>query len=208
MSLADSKNAIGAVTRLVKKHLVNRTGEQVTVGKPEDAAGNTSSAQTNLFLYEIEFDGSMKNLALNPGDRSAIWLVLKYALTCFDSTGKSDTPESHDLLGKEGDDATLAFYANGENAWFWQTMIPEGIDTVELDFPFLSGFPLAGGHIRLIVFAACLKAAHLEMKRKLTMPIVIHAIKREYDKLDRAIPTGQLGPYQEIFSSLLNQDQN
>ena len=39
-------------------------------------------------------------------------------------------------------------------------MIPQGVDAGALDFDFLAQrFPLAGGHIRAIVFHACLQSA-------------------------------------------------
>jgi hypothetical protein len=83
-----------------------------------------------------------------------------------------------------------------ERLRIWQSVIPEGVDASSLDFPFLAQrFPLAGGHIRSIVFHACLQSASESKARVLTMPAVVRAIRREYDKLDRAMSLEQFGTY-------------
>ena len=41
MALADSKEAIGAVTQMLQSKLAAQTGVNVTVGRPESAAGST-----------------------------------------------------------------------------------------------------------------------------------------------------------------------
>ena len=47
-----------------------------------------------------------------------------------------------------------------ERRRIWQAVIPPGVDASALDFEFLAQrFPLAGGHIRAIVFHACLQSA-------------------------------------------------
>lgn len=99
MSLADSGTAIGAVTRLLQDHLLRR-GFVVSIGKPEDAALNDSSAKLNLFLYETAFDPQLRNLSLRDGEPPPLWLVLKFVLTAFDATESSDTALAHDLLGR------------------------------------------------------------------------------------------------------------
>ena len=84
----------------------------------------------------------------------------------------------------------------GERLRIWQTVMPPDVDAGELDLPFLAQrFPLAGGHIRAIVFHACLQSAHEGTRRVLTMPAVIRAVRREYDKLDRPISLDQFGAY-------------
>ena len=62
MALADSGRAIGAVTRLLREHLVRR-GFAVSIGKPEDAADTNTTAKLNLFLYETTFDASLRNVS-------------------------------------------------------------------------------------------------------------------------------------------------
>lgn len=100
MALADSGMAIGAVTRLAQDHLLRRSFN-VTVGKPEDAVGNEpNNEKLNLFLYEIMFDASMRNLPPRAGEPTPLWMVLKYLLTAFDSTANSDTIAAHNLLGR------------------------------------------------------------------------------------------------------------
>jgi hypothetical protein len=58
MALADSGRAIGAVTRLLRDHLIRR-GFEVSVGKPETATDLNTNAKLNLFLYETAFDPTL-----------------------------------------------------------------------------------------------------------------------------------------------------
>lgn len=97
MAIAESRNAIGSVSRLIADHLNRRTGVNVTIGRPEDAAGGVSGL--NIFLYEIAVDASMRNIPLRPDEAAPLWLVSKYLLTAFDDGGESETAEAHDLLG-------------------------------------------------------------------------------------------------------------
>lgn len=99
MALADSGTAIGAVTRLLQDHLLRR-GFEVSIGKPEDAAENDTTAKLNLFLYETAFDPHLRNLSLRDGEPPPLWLVLKFLLTAFDAAERSDTALAHDLLGR------------------------------------------------------------------------------------------------------------
>ena len=100
MSLADSNQAIGAVTRWVKNRLTLwAPGTNVTVALPEKAATTGLNPKLNLFLYETSFDASLRNVPLDDGQPPPLWLVLRYLLTAFDASGNSDTPEAHDLLG-------------------------------------------------------------------------------------------------------------
>lgn len=83
-----------------------------------------------------------------------------------------------------------------ERLRIWRRVIPEGVDAGALDLDFLAQrFTLAGGHIRAIVFHACLQSAGTDGPRRLEMPAVIHAVKRELDKLGRATSLDQFGPY-------------
>lgn len=99
MALADSGRAIGAVTRLLREHLIRR-GFEVTIGKPETAAGTDTNSKLNLFLYEASFDPQLRNLSLMDGAVPPLWLVLKYLLTAFDAGETSDTAAAHELLGR------------------------------------------------------------------------------------------------------------
>lgn len=83
-----------------------------------------------------------------------------------------------------------------ERLRIWEGVIPPGVDTSALDLPFLAQrFALAGGHIRGIVFQACLQSASEGAPHALDMPAVIRAVQREYDKLERAHSLDQFGPY-------------
>ena len=66
MARADTQRAIGAVTRLLRDHLIRR-GHAVSVGKPEQAAQTDAAAKLNLFLYETIFDASLRNVGLDDG---------------------------------------------------------------------------------------------------------------------------------------------
>jgi ATPase family protein associated with various cellular activities (AAA) len=89
-----------------------------------------------------------------------------------------------------------------ERARIWKSVIPAGVDTTDIDFDFLAQrFALAGGHIRGIVFQACLQSASPGAPLRLTMPAIVRAVQREYDKLDRANSLEQFGPYAALVTS-------
>jgi hypothetical protein len=89
-----------------------------------------------------------------------------------------------------------------ERQRIWRSVIPAGLDASDLDFEFLAQrFPLAGGHIRGIVFQACLQSAAPDAPLRLTMPAIVRAVQREYDKLDRANSLEQFGPYAALVTS-------
>jgi hypothetical protein len=101
MSLAQSNQAIGAVSRWVSNRLTAWvTGANITVGRPEQAATTGTNPKLNLFLYETNFDASLRNVPLDEGQQPPLWFVLKYLLTAFDASGNSDTPDAHELLGR------------------------------------------------------------------------------------------------------------
>jgi vesicle-fusing ATPase len=84
----------------------------------------------------------------------------------------------------------------------WRSVIPPGVDSSALDFRFLAQqFPLAGGHIRAIVFQACLQTAAEGAPRRLEMPAVIRAVDREHGKLDRVGSLDQFGPYAPLVAA-------
>jgi hypothetical protein len=100
MALADTAKAIGAVTDAISQRLNTRTGLTITVGRPEPGAV-AAAERLNLFLYEVQFDASLKNVSLDEGQRPPLWLVLKYLLTAFDDDGKtSDTIPAYENLGE------------------------------------------------------------------------------------------------------------
>lgn len=96
MALADTGMAISAVTDAVRDRLFSRSGIDVTVGRPELDQGNN---RLNLFLYEIVFDASMKNVSLDEGQPPPLWLVLKYMLTAYDNDRESNSLKAHEFLG-------------------------------------------------------------------------------------------------------------
>jgi hypothetical protein len=88
-----------------------------------------------------------------------------------------------------------------ERLRIWRGAIPLEVDASSLDFAFLADrFPLAGGHIRSVVFHACLQSAGApngksngSTPRRLEMPTVVLAVRREMEKLGRAISLDQFG---------------
>ncbi|OWQ45446.1 hypothetical protein CDL60_19550 [Roseateles noduli] len=102
MSLVDSRDAIGAVSDLLKTALATASGiSAITVGRPEEAAKAAQSGQgsLNLFLYRVAVDGDLRNRALDAGQSPPVWLVLHYLLTAFDGPD-SDSIAAHRLLGR------------------------------------------------------------------------------------------------------------
>jgi hypothetical protein len=96
-----------------------------------------------------------------------------------------------------------------ERRRIWRQMIPERVDASDLDFEFLARqFQLTGGHIRSIVFNACLQCADgstlgpRPARGRLTMRAVVVASKREFDKMNRTLSLEQYGPYASIVEGL------
>lgn len=96
MALVDTGRAIGAVARLLKVRL---TGvPNVLIGRPELASA--SGPTINLYLYESQFDPTLKNYSLDEGQPPPLWLVLKFLMTAFDTTGESDSEVALEFLGQ------------------------------------------------------------------------------------------------------------
>lgn len=96
-----------------------------------------------------------------------------------------------------------------ERKRIWQQVMPEKVDTSQIDFDFLARqFPLAGGHIRSIVFNACLQTAEgssfaiSNYSPQLTMERILMAVKREYDKLNRSVSLEQFGNYGKFIEGI------
>lgn len=94
----------------------------------------------------------------------------------------------------------------------WRQVVPANADSSALDFDFLARqFPLAGGNIRSIVFNACLQCADgatwraMGKQGRLTMESMLIAVKREFDKMNRALSLEQFGPYTRIIVELEHQ---
>ncbi len=90
----------------------------------------------------------------------------------------------------------------GERERIWQQVFPQRVDTSSLDFTYLAKqFPLSGGHIRSIAFNACLQSAGVEQVGgsdyvgRVDMEVVLIAVKRELDKLERSTCAELFGKY-------------
>ena len=101
----------------------------------------------------------------------------------------------------------------GQRKKIWRQLIPKAADCSKLDFDFLARqFPLAGGHIRSIIFNACLQSAsgrgacHDGPGGRLAMEQIIVAVKREYDKINRSVSLEHFGPYAEIVRRMEHED--
>ena len=98
MALAQTVDAIGAVTELLKTRIAQFSGiPDISTGRPDKSTGATK--HFNLFLYEIDFDPFLKNTPLNEGEKPPIWMVLRYLLTAFHGTDDSDSVEAHKHMG-------------------------------------------------------------------------------------------------------------
>jgi hypothetical protein len=99
--LSATPEAIGAVTDLVRGRISARLNSlNVTVGRPQAAAGGSSGPKLNLFLYRIAMDGHLRNTSLDEGQPPPLWMVLHYLLTAYDTGRESDTVAAHRLLGR------------------------------------------------------------------------------------------------------------
>lgn len=99
MAFSDSGHAIGAVTRLLQAHLM-RNSFAVSIGPPHAAAADTQvDNKLNLFLYQVDFDASLRNVSLLANQPPPLWLSLRYLITAFDSDNLSDSAAAHQLLG-------------------------------------------------------------------------------------------------------------
>lgn len=98
-----------------------------------------------------------------------------------------------------------------ERERIWARVFPSGVDTIELDLPFLARqFPLAGGHIRSIAFNACLLAAS-EMaagkaarkgeggRPRVGMAPVLRSVRRELEKMNRPAGPELFGAYGSLL---------
>jgi hypothetical protein len=100
MALADSGRAIGAVTRLLQAHLM-RANFAVSIGPPHLAAADSQVLnKLNLFLYQTDFDASLRNITLLADQPPPLWLSLRYLITAFDGDNLSDSADAHQLLGQ------------------------------------------------------------------------------------------------------------
>jgi SpoVK/Ycf46/Vps4 family AAA+-type ATPase len=91
-----------------------------------------------------------------------------------------------------------------ERERIWRAGIPAQVDATDLEFRFLARqFAFTGGHIRSVIFNACLQAAGTPPEAplpagkvgRLTMRDVLVQVKRELDKLNRAAGNEQFGAY-------------
>jgi SpoVK/Ycf46/Vps4 family AAA+-type ATPase len=97
----------------------------------------------------------------------------------------------------------------------WHQVIPPTVDPSNINFDFLAEkFPLAGGHIRSIVFNACLQSANYlkgdndKTMNKIEMEDIIRAVKREYKKLNRSISLEQFGEYKDVIKKMEKDNGN
>jgi hypothetical protein len=106
MALVKTGKAISSVTRLLCDRLEDvldkEYGVQINVeaGRVEPPAQSPYSNRLNLFLYEASFDPSLKNVLLREGGPEPLWLVLRYLLTAYDSSGDSNSVKALEYLGE------------------------------------------------------------------------------------------------------------
>lgn len=100
MPLLATRQAIGAVSEAVRSQLALRTSLLVTVARPDQAALADPALKLNIFLYQAEFDPFLKNVPLDPGQPSPLWLCLRYLITAYDTDHDSDSVAAHELLAR------------------------------------------------------------------------------------------------------------
>lgn len=102
MPLAETRNAIGVLTRLLAQQLAARTdATTVDVGRPEQSAQfGDAGPKLNIFLYSFQHDSHLRNTPLDRGQDAPIWLSLKFLLTAIDGERDSDSSAALDLLGQ------------------------------------------------------------------------------------------------------------
>jgi hypothetical protein len=108
MAFADTGKAIRRVSELLVSRLEEHIkpmldpGFRVTVGRPGPSNNGSAAegARLNLFLYEAMFEPNLRNMPLDEGQPTPVWLVLKYIMTAFDREDKSDTVGAHECLGE------------------------------------------------------------------------------------------------------------
>ncbi|MBA4719433.1 MAG: DUF4255 domain-containing protein [Nitrosopumilus sp.] len=98
--LSETGKSIGAVTTLLRDQLSSNTERTVTVGRPEPSEDQSSNPRLNIFLYESVFDPDLKNTPLDKGLEPPLWLVLRYLITAYDTSGESDSIEAHEIVGE------------------------------------------------------------------------------------------------------------
>lgn len=82
----------------------------------------------------------------------------------------------------------------------WEQAIPSGADATQVDVNFLaSRFPMAGGHIRSVIFNACLQSVQGARRPVLSMEQVLIALKRELDKINRPVALDLFGDYAQLI---------
>ena len=92
-----------------------------------------------------------------------------------------------------------------ERLRLWKYVFPSGVNIEALDLPYLArSFALAGGHIRSIAFNACLQTAD-GSNACLEMPMVLAAVKRELDKLNRPNSPESFGKYEKHVANLFKE---
>ncbi|MFE6102229.1 ATP-binding protein [Streptomyces laurentii] len=80
-----------------------------------------------------------------------------------------------------------------------RTLGPHLPRTADLDLDFCAeAFELSGGNIRSIAVTSAYLAA--EADSPLTMPMLIHAVQREYQKLGRLTLASEFGPYTKLLT--------
>lgn len=100
MAFEDTQAAIGAVGELLRAQLGTRTtAGSIEVGRPEEAASGTVT-KLNLFLYQVDVDGNLRDRSIDAGQPPALWLILRYLLTAYDNGNSSNSTDAHGLLGE------------------------------------------------------------------------------------------------------------
>ncbi len=91
----------------------------------------------------------------------------------------------------------------------WEQAVPSSVDATQVDVNFLaSRFPMAGGHIRSVIFNACLQSAQGDGCPVLGMEQVLIALKRELDKINRPVALDLFGDWAPLIRRMEREADN
>lgn len=77
----------------------------------------------------------------------------------------------------------------------WETVFPEETPVADLDYGFLAGLDVTGANIRNIALGAAFLAAGED--EAVRMEHVVHAARREYEKVGKRVGPSEFGEYQD-----------
>lgn len=81
----------------------------------------------------------------------------------------------------------------------WEKIFPKKVPLNGVDYDALARLEISGGSIKNIAINTAFLAA--EMKKPVSMPLIIHAARREYAKINKMISTAEFGKFYRLVKS-------